>query len=124
MGKVRIWYHNDEKISVSHPDKRPEKKPKGLSMDEWALEQFENVLVKVPRFQGLDFEDINPSQLPQDRKDRNRWRGTKAQGIKVDSTVVLRQDLLDQLDAELDKPNSDLKKALKLQRRIDKKEHD
>ena len=110
MTKCRVWYHPDGKISVSYPDLRPEKKPEGLTMDEWIDRQLNLVPVKAPQFAGLDFEDMDSSQLPQDRADRDRWRGSKVQGIKISPSVVLRKDLLKQVDDELAKPNPDVVK--------------
>ena len=48
----------------------------------------------------------------------------KGEKIKVDMTVRLRQDVLDELDAELAKPNPDLVKVIKQQRKLDKKQYD
>jgi hypothetical protein len=124
MSKVRVWYWSSGKVSVSYPDKRPEKKPEGLTTDEWALKQFENIPKKAPRFQGIPFDDVNSSTLPVRDKNRDRWRGSKGQDIRIDDTVILRQDLFKQLDDELAKPNPDAVKAMKLQRKLDKREHD
>ncbi len=126
MSKCRVWYRTDGKISISYPDLRPEKKPEHLTINEWINKQLDNVPIKAPQFAGLDFEDVDSSKLPQDRKDRDRWRGTKATGIKIDTTVVLRKDIEKQLDAELTKPNPNPNPitALKLQRKLDKREYD
>lgn len=86
--------------------------------------EFNNIPLKVPRLAGLDFEDMDTSQLPQERAKRNKWRGSKGNGVSVDETVVIREDLIKDLDDELEKPNPDLKKAMKLQRKLDKREHD
>ncbi len=124
MGKVRIWYHPTGKVSVSYPDLRPEKKPEGLTLDEWIDRQLNLIPVKAPQFAGLDFEDMDSSQLPQDRADRDRWRGSKVQGIKISPSVVLRKDLLKQVDDELAKPNPDVVKVLRIRGKLDRKEHD
>ncbi len=124
MSRCRVWYHPDQKISVSYPDLRPEKKPEGLTADEWIDRQLNLVPIKAPQFAELDFEDIDSSTLPQDRKDRDRWRGNKTTGIKIDNTVVLRKDLLKQLDGELAKSSPNVVKTMRLQRKIDNKEHD
>jgi hypothetical protein len=76
------------------------------------------------KYNPMEFKDMDDSQIPQDRLDRDRWRGTKATGIKVDATVILRRDIEEQLDAELAKPVPNSIAALKLQRKLDKKEYD
>lgn len=129
MSKCRVWYHLDGKISVSYPDLRPEKKPEDLTFDEWLNKQLDNVAIKAPQFQGLDFEDMDNSQLPNganpdDRSDRDRWRGTKATGIKIDNTVILRKDLFKQIDDELAKQNPGIIVIERLRRKLDRKEHD
>ncbi len=124
MGKVRIWYRPDGKVSVSYPDVRPEKKPDSMTIDEWALEQFRNVAIKSPRFQNFPFDDVDGSSIPVNDGDRDRWRGSKGQGVSIDNTVVLRRDIEKQLDDELAKPNPSPIAALRLQRKLDKKEHD
>lgn len=74
---------------------------------------------------GLPFDDIDPATLP-DRKDRDKWRGSKATGLRVDQSVVTlaerRQAVEDALDAELAKPVPNAVTALKLQRRLDKRD--
>ena len=124
MGKVRIWYHPTGKVSVSYPDLRPEKKPEGLTLDEWIDRQLNLIPIKAPQFAQLDFEDTDTSQLPQDRADRDRWRGTKATGIKIDTTVVLRKDLVKQIDDELAKPNPDIITVERTRRKIELNQHD
>lgn len=106
MALCRVWYRNDEKVFVSYGD-------------------LDIPLKKNPaKYLGMEYKDMDTSQLPQNREDRDRWRGTKATGIKIDSTVILRKDLLKQLDDELAKTNPNAIKALRLQRKIDKREHD
>jgi hypothetical protein len=110
--KVRVWYHPDGKISVTH----------GTVTDD-----IDRKLRLA--FPESEFEDIDDSMLPNsadptNREDRNRWRGAKATGIQVDGSVVLRKDILKQLDDELEKSNPDTIKVIKLQRKLDKREHD
>lgn len=123
MSKVRVWYHPDGKVSVSHPDKRPEKKPDGMTIDEWAGKQLNDVAKKAPQFQGLDFDDVDSSTLPIRDENRNRWRGSKGQGVRVDNTVILRQDIEKDLDDEFAKQVPNPVAVLRLQRKLDKKEH-
>lgn len=124
MGKVRVWYHNNEKVSVSYPDVRPEKKPKDLTMDEWADKQLDNVATKAPQYAGLDYTDTDSSLIPIRDENRDRWRGTKTTGIRIDDTLVLRQDLLQQIDDELAKPSPSIIELERLRRKLERKEHD
>ncbi len=107
MALCRVWYKADKKIFVTHgPDL-------GLP------------LIKNPaKYSSMQFEDMDDSLLPQDRKDRDRWRGSKSLGISIDTSIVLRQDLNQQIDAELAEPSPDLKKVIRLQRRLAKRDHD
>lgn len=77
--------------------------------------------------EGLPFEDVDPSTLPQDRKNRDKWRGKKGKGIKVDPSVVTvaekRQAVEDELDTELAKASPDSVQAIKLQRKLDKRDY-
>lgn len=126
--KCRVWYIVDiqgnptGEVSVSYPDVRPHKKPEGLTMEQWNDKQLEDVR-KRPQFQGLAYDDMDSSQIPVRDKDRDRWRSKKGEKIKVDTTVRLRQDVLDDLDAELAKPNADTVKLMRLQRKLDKKDY-
>lgn len=84
---------------------------------------YQEVAVKRPNLAGLDYDDIDSSQLPP-RADRDKWRGSKAAGLAVDLSVVTvaerRQALEDALDAELAKPNPDPVEAMKMRRNLEK----
>jgi hypothetical protein len=79
------------------------------------------------RLEGLPHDDIEPSELPS-RKDRDKWRGKKGQGIYIDHSIITeaekRQAIEDELDAELTKDNPDAIKAVRLQRKLDKRQYD
>jgi hypothetical protein len=124
MSICRVWYHKDGKVSVSYPDTRYKFKPRNLNLDQWAYKQFDDLLLKCPQFLGLDYEDIDSYKLPKEREDRDRWRGNKTTGIKIDSKVILRKDIQQKLDKELSKSEPNVIKAMKLQRKLDKQEHD
>lgn len=123
MSKCRVWYRLDGGVSVSHPDLRPEKKPKDLTLEQWIDFQLDQVAIKAPQFVGLDYQDMDTSELPQDRTDRDRWRGNKQTGIKIDNSVVLRKDLDKQIDDELAMQNPNIIKIERLRRKLDKREH-
>jgi hypothetical protein len=124
MTKCRVWYKPDGSVSVSHPDVRPHKKPDYLTMDEWIDKQLDDVAVKAPQFQGLEYDDIDAFELPARDMNRDKWRGSKGQKVKIDNTVKLRHDVTAELDAELAMVNPDIIKVIKLQRKLDKKEYD
>jgi len=124
MGLCRVWFMTDRKIQVSYPDARIKFKPPHLTLIEWANEQFDELPKRAPQFQGLDYTDMDTSELPQNKADRDRWRGDKGTGIKIDKNVVLRQDLWSALDKELGKPEPDTINVLRIQRKLNKQEHD
>ena len=79
-----------------------------------------------PMLVGATYKDMDESQLPTyDTVTRNKWKPKAGGGVEIDHSVVTRpekrQILEDTLDAELDKPSPDIKKAMKLQRKLDKK---
>ncbi len=114
--KVRIWYWPDGQISVSHPELRESRKPKKFAtMAEYHDWQLNNVSVKSPQFRGLDYEDVDSSQIPDKDKNRLKWTGSKGQGIRIDNAITLPYEIENNIRAELGKPVSDVSKVLKLQ---------
>ena len=75
--KVRVLYNLDKSISVIYSA------PKGRFPNEleedWLRRVFDQ---STPS--GTDYEDIDSSELPQSRKDREFWRGEKGKGISID----------------------------------------
>lgn len=121
--KCRIIYKPDETVAVIHAAKKAQKP--GETEEDFLERVFAKAITGTD-FEGLPFDDIEPDELP-DRKDRAKWRGTKEIGVKVDPTIVTkaekRQAIEDELDAELEKEEPDLKLVAKLQRRLAKKEY-
>lgn len=82
--------------------------------------------IKGTELEGLLYGDIDPTALP-DRKDRDKLRGKKGEGIRVDHSIVTmsekRQAIEDGLDAELAQTNPDPVKAMKLQRKLEKRDY-
>lgn len=73
---------------------------------------------------GLPYKDIDSSQLPQDRKTRDKWRWNLVDKIiYIDNSVILKREQIEaktvELDTELAKPTPDVIKALKLYREIE-----
>lgn len=42
--------------------------------------------------EGLPYDDVDPDTLP-DRKDREKWRGSKGVGVQIDLSVITPADL-------------------------------
>ena len=123
MNKCRVIFKANEEVVVVYPA------PKAKREDETEAEFYERVMAKAVAgtdLEGLPFDDVNPATLP-DRKHRDKWRGTKAQGLRVDHSVVTQADkrkaLDDEIDAELAEATPDTAKAMRLQRKLDKKDY-
>lgn len=84
--KVRIVYKPDKTVAVIHP--APKSKRKDETEEEW----LERVFAKAMQgeLEGLPYDDIDSSELPQSREDRNAWEGEKGKGISV-NTVKAEQ---------------------------------
>ena len=80
MSKVRIVYRSDGGISVIHP--APNSRREKESEAEW----LERVFTKAMKYdKGCDYDDIDSSELPQTRKYRDAWTGSKGNGISIDT---------------------------------------
>lgn len=126
MKKVRAIYMPDKIIKTlilpSHMRREGE-------TEEEHLERFHQEMITKGRT-DLDapFDDFDEKDLPrQDGFNRAKWRGEKGKGVWIDDSVVTeaekRKAVEDELDAELAKPNTDLKKVAKLQRKLDKRDY-
>ena len=72
MPIVRVVYKPDKSVAVLHYS------PKSKLSQEEAFAK----MTKEAGLEGLDYEDLDSSQLPS-REDRNAWEGEKGKGIKV-----------------------------------------
>ena len=121
MAKRRVYYYPDGQIVVLQPS--------GIKLDNETKDEFfiRQIEKSFYHKQGLDYDDIDTSQLPVDAE-RDKWRGSKGNGIHIDNTIVTvrekRQKVEDDLDTELVKSNPNAIKAIKLQRKLDKREYD
>ena len=88
MGKVRVVYRADGGISVIHPA------PNSRREDETEAEWFERVFSKSmhDELEGCDYDDVNTSNLPQTRKYREAWTGSKGKGISIDAAKKVKGD--------------------------------
>lgn len=129
MGIVRIHYHPDGTVEVTR-DYGINPPDSGMTDEEYKKNKFDIHSSKIPRFQELEYDDVDESQIP-DKKYRAKWRGSKGNGVYIDDTVVTEAEkrlvIEQQLDAELAKPIptlTDITNALKLQRKLDTRNYD
>jgi len=73
----RILYNLDGTISVIHPA------PKSRQKDETEAEWLKRVFDKATP-EGVEYEDVEGSKIPQDREFRGAWTGKKGKGISID----------------------------------------
>ena len=79
--KVRIIYQNDGTVTIVHP--APKSKSPLETEDEWLLRVFTDTM-EQNGWVGLDYKDVDESELPERDEDRNAWvRDDK--GVKVDT---------------------------------------
>lgn len=105
MSKVRILYRQDGGVSVIHPalESRRVILEDGTihSQDDIHLENLDRLGISYtlePEEQwlkrvfdkatpdGTEYDDIDKSELPQTREDREAWEGEKGKGVKVNKT--------------------------------------
>ena len=126
MAKCRVYYRADGTAGIVYPI---EKQKVNETESQWLKRVYEKTEVHK---QGLPFDDIDASQLPQDangkKVDREKWRGNQGQGVSIDGTIVTdtekRKAIEDRLDTELAKPTPNAIAAMRLQRKLDKREYD
>lgn len=118
LNKVRVTYRPDGGVSITTFVAG------ACNEGETEIQCMDRIMEKSPELAALPHDDIDPSQLPQDRKDRNKWTGSKGQGISIDHSKVTKgekiEELTQKLDEELDKNNPNSVKVAKLQRLIEK----
>lgn len=117
MDKVRVVYKLDKSVSIIHP--APKSKRKDETEEEWLERVFNKA--QQGELKGLPYDDIDDSELPQSREDRNAWEGEKGRGVyinreKADQLTVeksnneminkrIRSSVIDELKAEGELPS-------------------
>lgn len=84
--KCRVVYRVDGGISVIHPapkSKRPEE-----TEEQWLERVFSKAM--QGELKDLPYDDIDSSELPQSREDRNAWIGEKDKGISIDQVKAAK----------------------------------
>ena len=85
--KVRILYQEDGTVSIIHP--APKSRRKDESESDWLKRVFDKATPE-----GVEYEDVNKSTLPQSREFRSAWTGKKGKGIRIDK--VKKQEIMDE----------------------------
>lgn len=117
LSKARVSYRADGGISITYflSSACEPSETEGQCMDR---------VFSTNAFKDLPYDDVSIDQLPQDRESRDKWRGSKGQGIWVDQNLVTKsekiEELKEKLDEELEKDNPDTGKVLKLQHQLEK----
>lgn len=88
--KVRVVYKPDKTVAIIHP--APKSKRKDETEEEWLERVFTKAMQpqkegqQVNPLYGLPYDDIDSSELPQSREDRNAWEGEKGKGVSINTT--------------------------------------
>lgn len=115
LPKVRVFYRPDGGVSIM-----------SFLAGACGVEtetQCMNRMTAESSYNNLPYDDLDPSQLPKDRKDRDEWRGSKGAGIWIDESLVTKnekmEELKQELGAELNKTAPNPIRVVKLQYNID-----
>jgi len=79
MERVRVVYKPDNSVAIIHP--APKSKQPNESTEEWHKRVFAGAM--QGDLMGLPYDDLDISDLPQNRKNRDAWEGKKGEGITV-----------------------------------------
>ena len=107
---VRVVYKPDGTVAIIHQVKKGT--PQVI---------FNETIADSPELQGLPYEDMDITELPQTREDRNYWIKKQSGGIKIDTgkknaDKQAKKDKKDKIKQKLkltDKELADLKEVLK-----------
>jgi len=80
MSKVRVVYRPDKTVAIIHPAPKSRR-----ILFEFEYEWLERVFTKTMnlKFPGLPYDDMDFSEIPQSREDRDAWEGEKGKGITI-----------------------------------------
>lgn len=84
--KVRVVYKEDKTVAVIYP--APKSRQPEETEEEWLERVFARAIKQDKELEGQPFDDIDPSELPQDRTYRDLWRGEKGKGIRVATELI------------------------------------
>jgi hypothetical protein len=118
LSKVRVSYRPDGGVSVTTFLKE------ACQNGEAETQCMDRIFNQNETLKDLPYDDLDPSQLPQDRQDRDKWRGRQGRGVWIDHSLVTKNEKIEELQAELDKElaknNPSTVKVVKLQRLMQK----
>jgi hypothetical protein len=84
MGMRRIVYRADGTVAVITPA------PKSKRVDEteaqWLKRVFNKAMAVQDDLYGQPYDDVDESEIPNDRKHRDAWTGSEGNGISIDAT--------------------------------------
>jgi len=87
--KVRIIKKQDNSISIIHPAIKSRRLDE--TEDKWLKRVFDKAIA-TQNFKGLDYIDIDASELPNSREYRNAWE-LKGDKISLNTAKVEEMDL-------------------------------
>ena len=76
---VRVVYKPDKSVAIIHP--APKSQRIGETEEAWLKRVFSKSM--VGELEGLPYDDVDFSELPQSREYRNAWEGEKGKKITV-----------------------------------------
>src|SRR3989344_4403256 len=86
LPKVRVSYRPDGGVSITSFV------ASACQEGETETQCMDREVRKNPTLADLPHDDVGPATLPQDRKDRDKWRGEKGSGIYIDRSLVTKQE--------------------------------
>lgn len=97
--KVRVVYKPDKSVAVIHP--APKSRKPEESEIQW-LERVFNKAMQQGKLNGLPFDDIDSSELPPDKEDREAWEGRKGAGVYINQTKAKEQKDAKELEERIE----------------------
>lgn len=77
---IRVVYKPDKSVSIIYP--APNSRRENKTEAQWLIRVFEKIMSQG-RLKGLPYDDIDSSEIPQTREDRDAWEGKKGKGITI-----------------------------------------
>ena len=116
--RVRVFYEPNGEVRVLSPNCARGETPESCLARVGAKD-----CPRTARGSCLPFDDMDDSALPS-REKRDKWRGRKGAGVRVDESVITHKERVDAaaaaLDAELAKPAPDPVQVIRLSRALEK----
>ena len=98
MSIIRVVYRSDKSVAILYPsNKRKRSNETEQKCIQRRIEKMYN------EFKPLPYDDIDSSELPQSREDRDAWQGEKGKGISVDETKAAKLKANKEIKTKIDK---------------------